>query len=230
MVPAAAEAAAGKPIKTDMKKYIIWDFDGTIANTNDIIIDSWQATFEHYLGHRLPVRDIEATFGETLVHTIERLIPHAPYEEVRDYYRAYQNAHCEGRVYVFDGVRELMEELRSRGCKIGVATSRTANSLMKYLAELGMDVYIDGIVSMEDVAKHKPDPESVLKVLEKFGASPEEAIMIGDTKYDIGCANNAGVDSVLVGWSHYVDEDSMAADGFAPTYRIGSPGKILEII
>ena len=54
--------------------------------------------------------------------------------------------------------------------------------------------------------------------------------MIGDTKYDIGCANNAGVDSALVGWSHYVDEESMAADGFVPTYRLGTPAELLEII
>ena len=61
-----------------MKKYIIWDFDGTIANTNDVILASWQATYEHYLGHRLPVREIEATFGETLRHTIGEKIPGAP--------------------------------------------------------------------------------------------------------------------------------------------------------
>ena len=89
---------------------------------------------------------------------------------------------------------------------------------------------MDAVVSMEDVTKHKPDPESVEKVLERFGAKPEDAVMIGDTKYDVGCANRAGVDSVLVGWSHYVDEASMAADGFEPTYRIGRPEELLDII
>lgn len=212
------------------KPYVIWDFDGTIANTNDVILDSWQATFEHYLGHRLPVRDIEATFGETLKHTIAELIPGEPYEEVRDYYRAYQDAHCQGKVYVFEGVQELLERLRAEGYRIGIATSRTQYSFWKYMKELGIDSYVDVLVSMEDVEKHKPDPESINKVLDKFGAAPEEAIMIGDTKYDVGCANNAGVDSVLVGWSHYVDMDSMAADGFVPTYIIEKPFDLLGII
>ena len=67
-------------------------------------------------------------------------------------------------------------------------------------------------------------------MLAKFGASTEEAIIRGETKYDIGCANNAGVDSVLVGWSHYVDEESMAADGFVPTYRIKRPEELLDLI
>ena len=213
-----------------MKKYIIWDFDGTIACTNDIIIDSWQATFRHYLGRELPVREIEATFGETLVHTIGEKIPGTDPAEVMAYYRDYQYKHCEGRVYVFEGVKELLDELKARGCRLGVATSRTAGSFRKYMKQFGLDGYMDVVVSMEDVAKHKPDPESVDKVLEKFGAKPEEAIMIGDTKYDVGCANNAGVDSVLVGWSHYVDEASMAADGFEPTYRVNKPAELLEII
>ena len=238
-----------------MKKYIIWDFDGTIACTNDIIIESWQATFRHYLGRELPVREIEATFGETLMHTIGEKIPGADPYEVMEHYRAYQYAHCEGRVYVFDGIRELLDELKARGCMLGVATSRTANSFHNYMKELGLDGYMDEVVSMEDVTKHKPDPESVNAVLVRFmdrereeratggedaakdGRRPvipeplkEKAIMRGDTKYDIGCANNAGVDSVLVGWSHYVDEESMAADGFKPTYRIDTPADLLDII
>ncbi|MBQ6623195.1 MAG: HAD family hydrolase [Mogibacterium sp.] len=213
-----------------MKKYIIFDFDGTIANTNDIIIESWQATFRKYLGHELAVRDIEATFGETLRHTISYMIPDAEIEEVVDHYRKYQEEHNKGKVYVFPGVRELMDELRAKGCKIGIATSRTRNSLTKYMNELGIEGCVDEIISVEDVSKHKPNPESVTALLDKFGGTPDEAIMLGDTKFDVGCAQNAGVESVLVGWSHYVDEESMAADGYEPTYRIAEPRELLDLI
>ena len=228
-----------------MKKYIIFDFDGTIANTNNIIIASWQATFRHYLGHELPVRRIEATFGETLMDTIACLIPDAPVDEVIDYYRAFQDSHQEDiAVYIFDGVKEMMEELRARGCIIGVGTSRTAYSFWNYMERFGMKDYVDEVVTMNDVTAHKPHPETVDAVLLKMMAhdnrapGPEgipqdvrdDAIMIGDTKYDIGCANNADVDSVLIGWSHYVDEEAMAADGFEPTYRIDRPAQFLEIV
>ena len=228
------------------KKYIIFDFDGTLANTNNIIIASWQATFEHYLGYTLPVREIEATFGEILVNTIGRLIPDAPVNEVVDYYRAYQDSHQQDyEVYVFEGIRELLEQLRERGCIIGVGTSRTAYSFWNYMKKLGMDGYVDEAVTMNDVTSHKPDPETIDAVLIKMMAHAGEAydsgsgipdavrkaaLMVGDTKYDIGCANNAGVDSVMVGWSHYVDEEDMLADGFAPTYRMERPEQLLEII
>lgn len=212
------------------KQFIIFDFDGTIANTNDIILESWQATFRRFLGHELPVRKIEATFGETLKHTIAEFIPNETYETVRDYYREYQETNCAGKVYVFPGVRELLDDLRAAGCRIGIATSRTRYSLTNYMRELGIEGCADEIISMEDVDKHKPHPESVTKLLGRFEADPEEAIMIGDTKYDIGCANAAGVDSVLVGWSHYVDEEAMAADGFEPTYKVADPDELLKLL
>ena len=228
------------------KKYIIFDFDGTLANTNNIIIASWQATFENYLGYTIPVREIEATFGEILVNTIGRLLPDAPVNEVVDFYRAYQDSHQKDyEVYVFEGVRELLEQLRERGCIIGVGTSRTAYSFWNYMKKLGMDGYVDEVVTMNDVTSHKPDPETIDAVLIKMMAHCGEpydaesgipdsvraaAVMVGDTKYDVGCANNAGVDSVIVGWSHYIDEEAMLAEGFVPTYRIEKPDQLLDMI
>ncbi len=215
------------------KKYIIFDFDGTLACTNDIIVESWQACFEHFLGYVPEKKQIERYFGETLKHTIEVNFPNETFETVCDFYRSYQNAHGEGKVYLFDGIRELIDELHERGYVVGVATSRTTSSFWKYMKELGVDQDIDGVVAAEDVTKHKPDPEAVVAALEKLGGSadrPEEAIMIGDTKFDIGSAMNAGVDSVLVEWSHYVDEEDMLAAGFTPTYRIKEPKDLLDLI
>ena len=214
------------------KKYIIFDFDGTLVNTNDVIVDSWQATFEHFLGCRKDRREIEATFGETLYHTIEEKLPGKSYDEVCNYYRKWQDEHQEGRVYVFGGIRELLQELRSRDRRIGIATSRTAYSFWNYMKQFGMENLVDEVVTMNDVTHHKPHPESITATLEKFGhgIDPADVIMIGDTKYDIGCAGNAGIDSVLVGWSHYIDEESLRLSGFTPTYRISKPEELLEII
>lgn len=223
-----------------MKKYIIFDFDGTLVNTNDIIMESWQATLRHYLGHELPERTIEATYGEILVASMAKLIPGVNVDEAVQYYRDYQEEHqdCD-IVYVFDGIRELVTELKNRGCLIGVGTSRTANSFHDYMRQLEMEDMVDEIVTMNDVTEHKPGPETAEAVLRKLAAHDGKelsdetrgmAIFIGDTKYDLGCAKNAGIDSVLVGWSHYVDEEDMAAFGVEPTYRIKTPAELLDII
>lgn len=222
------------------KKYIIFDFDGTLVNTNDIIMASWQATLRHYLGHELPERTIEATYGEILVTSMSKIIPGVDVDEAVEYYRDYQDTHQnEDVVYVFDGIRDLLVEIRRRGYLIGVGTSRTAKSFHDYMKMFDMDDLVDEIVTMNDVTHHKPDPETAEAVLKKLAAHDgrewsdelrKEAIFIGDTKYDIGCAQNAGIDSVLVGWSHYVDEEDMAASGFVPTYKINKPAELLELI
>ena len=239
-----------------MKKYIIWDFDGTLANTNDIIIASWQASFRHFLGHELPVEDIEATFGETLMHTIPNFIPGVDVNEVIDFYRDFQDSHHDVyNVKLFEGVRELLGELRERGCLIGIGTSRTAYSLQNYMRELEAEHLVDEIVSMNDVTNHKPHPETANAVLLKLMAHDKSdwdeaerslagengdiiipdsvkasALFVGDTKYDVGCANAAGIDSVLVGWSHYVDLDAMMVEGYVPKYQIAQPKDLLNLI
>ena len=212
------------------KKYILFDFDGTLINTNDVIIASWQASYEHFLGYTPTKREIEETFGETLVDTIHRFFKGVETDEVVRYYRKYQAEHCDGMVYVYDGIRELLTELKARGYKIGVATSRTSASLEYYINEHDIADFIDVAVTMDDVTKHKPHSETVDKTIEKLSGTPEESIMIGDTKYDIGCAMNAGVDSVLVGWSHYVDVDGIREEGFVPTYIIDKPADLLDLI
>ena len=126
--------------------------------------------------------------------------------------------------------RECVTELKARGYKIGVATSRTSASLEYYINEHDIADFIDVAVTMDDVTKHKPHSETVDKTIEKLSGTPEESIMIGDTKYDIGCAMNAGVDSVLVGWSHYVDIDGIREEGFVPTYIIDKPADLLDLI
>jgi pyrophosphatase PpaX len=113
------------------------------------------------------------------------------------------------------------------------------------MKKLGMDGYVDEVVTMNDVTSHKPDPETIDAVLVKMmvhdgmiydtekgipDSVRDAAVMVGDTKYDVGCANNARVDSVIVGWSHYIDEEDMLAEGFVPTYRIERPEQLLEII
>ena len=222
------------------KKYIIFDFDGTVVHTNDVIIGSWQATYEHYLGRQVSRSQIEQTFGETLADTIRNRIPGAPVEEVKSYYRAWQEAHKESLVYIYDGIKELLAELRGRGCVIGVGTSRTASSLWNYLRQFGIDDSIDAVVTMDDVTRHKPHPDTALAVLAKMagleagaeipGEILADAVMLGDSRFDIGCASNAGIDSVLTIWGRPIGEEEIATWDWRPTYIIERPEELLKIV
>lgn len=209
------------------KKFIVFDFDGTVADTNKLIIDAWQHIFLHYRGEEEDETRLYHTFGETLEYSIRNMLPEADTTEAISMYRAFQRAHND-RKEVFPGIRELLTELKERGYIQAIVTSRTANTTKDYMKDLGVTDYFDMVITCDDVKAHKPDPLPLLTALNKLGAAKEESIMIGDTRFDIGCANNAGVDSVLAGWSKaFSDEDLKIC---TPTYRLSEPEMLLEII
>ena len=92
--------------------------------------------------------------------------------------------------------------------------------------------YFDEIITVEDVTKAKPDPEILLTMLERLGSKPKTSVMTGDTRWDIGCANNAGATSVLVGWSQALagktKEDFTGNE--VPDFIINTPEELLTII
>lgn len=212
------------------KKYIIWDFDGTVLDSNGIILDSWQSVFMHYTGKPGDPVAIVKTFGETLYDSMVYFFPDIDADEGVELYRKWQVANVSGALKMFDGVEDVLKGLKEAGHVMAIVTSRKRETTHQYVDELGIREYFDMILTCDDIAAHKPDPAPLLFALDKLGASKEESIMIGDTKFDIGCANNAGVDSVLVGWSHVVDEEEMAALGFAPTYHIARPEDLYELV
>lgn len=213
-----------------MKKYVIFDFDGTIINTNDVIFASWNATFEHYLGHTFSREELYSTFGETLEYTIAQRVPGEDGDEVLNYYKDFQAAHCEKMVTLFDGVKEMLDCLYERGYRMAIATSRLRGSYNQYVEMFGLGKYFDVVLTKEDVANHKPHPESCLVALDRLGAKPEECVMLGDTRFDIGCANNAGVDSILVGWNPLVDLEAVKSQGYEPKYYLEKPEELLDIL
>ena len=213
-----------------MKKHVIFDFDGTLINTNEIIVESWQAVFRHYRGERGDEKVIYASFGETLKDTMRELFPEADVDEAVAIYRNYQAANCEGMIRPFPGLEDLVRKIRETGRTTSIVTSRLLETTNKYLDEFGMRELFDVIVTADDTTAHKPDPEPVLTALRKLGAAPEDSIMLGDTRFDIGCANNAGVDSVLVTWSNGFPAEKMAEMGFAPRFVIDRPEDLLPLL
>lgn len=211
-----------------MLKYILFDFDGTLVNTNDVIIASWQHTYRTYLGHEAPVEHITACFGEPLLLTMEREFPGVPPEESAEVYRNYQKEHADQLVTIFPGVKEMLQELREKGYILGIVTSRTRESALRYMNMLGITSLFDDMITCEDTTVHKPNPEPLLLGLSKLGALPEESVMIGDSPFDIKCANNAGVRAVMVDWRITCDDTSPIDDAVAD-YHVKQPEDLVKL-
>lgn len=180
---------------------VIYDFDGTIADTNNLIINSWQHAYRTITGKEQDEREILKTFGEPLLITMKRVFPDWEPEEAAKIYRSYQVKHFSEYIRPFPGMVESIKELKNRGCNVGVVTSRMRKTTVEGLEAFGIMDYIDHLVSCEDTDRHKPDPAPVLCALEKFKIGPESAVMVGDSSFDIRCAHNGGVKAALVSWA-----------------------------
>lgn len=214
-----------------MKKIntVLFDFDGTIMNTNNVIIQSWQHTFRTVEGKERPIEEIVKTFGEPLAITMKKVLPQIPEEEGIAIYRGYHFDKFAELITVFPGVLELLGDLKEKEYKVGLVTSRLWNTTKIGLEKFDMGKYFDTIVTCDDTNKHKPDPEPVNIALERLNAKPPEAIMLGDSMFDILCARNAGVRAALVGWALAVsDEEKIGAN--APDHILERAEDLFNII
>lgn len=208
---------------------VIFDFDGTVADTNGVVINSWQHTYKTLRGSEATEEEIVKTFGEPLALSMEKAFPDTPVDQAIAIYRGYQVNHFEEMIRPFEGMDQLIKDLKEKGYRVGIVTSRMRNTTMQGLEKFGLVPYIDDIVTCDDTSKHKPDPEPVLISLAHFDIEPEEAIMVGDSMFDIKCAHNAGVKAVLVDWAIAVSQEELEGpDG--PEYMIETAGELLDII
>ena len=208
---------------------VLFDFDGTLVNTNDVIIASWQHTYMYYLGREESLEKITACFGEPLLLTMEREFPEVDPRESAEVYRNFQKENADELVKIFPGIKELLESLKTDGFRMGVVTSRTRESAQRYMDMFGIGDYFEEMVSCDDTEIHKPNPEPILLCLKKMCITAEEALMVGDSPFDIKCANNAGVKSVLVGWRITGDGQTLIDDA-REDFTISEPSELVGVL
>lgn len=212
-----------------MIKAILFDFDGTLANTIDLIIATFEHTCQTVLGS-VPAREkIVNTFGLPLPEAMLKLSGRADLvEEMRNVYREYNDNHHDDMIQPIDGVTETLAALKARGVKIAVVTSKKPRMLHRGIACLGLAPYIDAIVALGDTKASKPHAEPMLAACAKLGVKPEECLCVGDSPFDLQSGRNAGVKTVAVRYTAFVWE-KILAEG-KPDYVIERPEDLLELV
>jgi pyrophosphatase PpaX len=179
-------------------KGIIFDIDGTLTSTNDLIFASFNHITEKYLGRTYTNEEIRQWFGPT-EDVILKEFCGENYEKAREeYYKFYSDNHDMADIY--PGIREILEELKSGGVLLSIFTGKGREAATITLKKLGIYKYFDLIITGDEVKEHKPSPEGIEKFLEKFDLKKEEVIMIGDAPSDIKAARAAGVKVASVLW------------------------------
>lgn len=174
---------------------IIFDFDGTIADTNQGIINTFVRSFEE-LNLEIPsVADMSATIGLPLRQAFAVLHPElddAKLDLCNATYRRFFYDYELLVIKLFDGVKETLEELHRRGVRMAIATSRSRNSLEIIMKNVGIDGLFEGVFTVESVTRHKPAPDLALLILKELNYSPADTLVVGDTTFDLMMGQGAG--------------------------------------
>jgi pyrophosphatase PpaX len=184
-----------------MVQTVLFDLDGTIIDTNELIIQSFLHTFEGITPQPVTREHIIPNMGRPLVEQMQFFSGRDIVDDLVQKYRTFNIDRHDELVTEFPGVRETLGKLQAAGIKMGIVTSKVRITSEMGLKLCGLYDYFDVIVTVQDVERAKPDPEGIRKALKELGSEKEGAVMVGDSHYDIEAAHNAGIPSVAVGWS-----------------------------
>ena len=195
-------------------RLVIFDFDGTLGDSQKLITDTMLATIERL---NLPKRSREEcarTIGLPLKECFSSIIPmsNEQAEECAKVYSEIFNVkNVPGVVKAFPGVVETLERLSSQGILMSIASSRSHRTLAKLMDELDLSKYITYLIAADDVVDKKPAAESVLKTLRHFNVEAHETLVVGDTEFDILMGRNAGTHTCGVTYGNGSRESLEAA-------------------
>lgn len=209
-----------------MIKAILFDLDGTLINTNRLILNSFKHAFKNHLNIEIEDKEIIKFFGEPLIRSMGRFG-----EENKDAliksFREFNESMHDTLATSFDGVDEAIRALKDRGIKLGIVTSKREKMTLRSLKLIKLYEYIDVIITPESTEKHKPEPEPIYKACSILNISVDEVIMVGDSIYDIQCGKNAGCQTCAVTYTEFSLEELKE---LKPDYIVDNLIELIQIV
>lgn len=212
---------------------ILWDVDGTLIDTTALITDALDFIYRKYFGKHLPYDERRAligiplkkqirVFGELETFGIEEA---AITEDFIVFYETHRD-----RERILADVIAILREGKRRGLPTGLVTSKNREELENTLPRLELAGAVDLIISADDVARPKPDPEGLRLALARFAIAPEQAasaVFIGDTTHDMQAARLAGVRGIGVTWGAAIRS---RLESESPAHIVDTPAELHALL
>ncbi len=217
-----------------MSEALLFDLDGTLIDTTDLILQSFAWAFDRHLPGRLPSRrDLVATFGRSLPAALRELAaecgasdPEALGAEMLVTYRDFQKQHHDTLIQPFPGIADALAALHADGHRLGVVTSKMENYARRGMQIFDLERYFDVAVFHDDVTRHKPHPEPLLEAARRAGVDPSRGIYVGDSTHDIVAGRAAEMRTVAVLWGPFEREVLEAA---GPDALASRPADLIDL-
>jgi HAD superfamily hydrolase (TIGR01509 family) len=188
-------------MKTSGGSLVIFDHDGLMVNTEDVVFAALQEIFRRY-GHDFTWDYYCTSIGLPISDSVRMYLRDIPLSVSYDDFLAERNAlvgaYLNERLAPMPGLVELLDELERRGAPMAVATSGMRATITRALERFGLARYFAAVVCIEDVARGKPHPDLILRALGVTGTRPDCAIMLEDSPHGVEAAHRAGVYTIAV--------------------------------
>ena len=191
-----------------MLSAVLFDFDGTLVDTTEMIHQSMRHATTEVLGRDdIPRETLLANVGQPLPRQME-LIDTENADLLLEAYRSHHEQNHDALIREFPGVEESLARLERAGIKVAVVTSKRRLSVEMALKNYpGLRKVVDRFITLEDTAEHKPHPEPLLRGLGLLGSIPQQrAAYVGDSPFDVEAARSAGLTSVAVSWGAFSED------------------------
>ena len=208
-------------------KLFIFDFDGTLADTVPHIINCTLKCIEKFNLKKLTKEDILRFNGAVLADVMKML--GATDDDLPKIKKYYADSFLEDMsdIYLYDGVEETLLKLKEKGYILTLASNRGRNTVEPLLKYLGIENLFEKVVCESDVENKKPNPDMVEYLLKETGHNKNEAIVIGDTKFDVLMGKTAGCKTCLVSYTKNVDDSILELN---PDFIIYNFKKIIKLV
>jgi pyrophosphatase PpaX len=183
---------------------IIFDMDGTLTQTNQLIYDAFNLVAEKYLGRRLPPEEIVTYFGPPEKEAVQNMIgPEHIDEAMVEYYRFYNERH-NTLASLYPGILDILRFLHSKNVLIALFTGKGRRTTDISLDLFEIERYFDITITGDDVGgEFKPSGDGIRQILKRFNLDPSQVLMVGDAVGDVLAAREAGTDVASVVWDSY---------------------------
>ncbi|MCG7408845.1 pyrophosphatase PpaX [Paenibacillus sp. ACRRX] len=184
-----------------MIRTVLFDLDGTIIDTNELIIETFLHVLQDIVPSPFTREHIIPSMGLTLQEQFRIFTKRDNVDDLAAAYRAYNLTRHDELVQPFPYVKEVVNRFATAGIQLGVVTTKVRKSTERALGMFELFEQMGVIVTVDDVTHAKPHPEPVLMAVKALNADPATTLMVGDSPADIQSANAAGVISCGVAWS-----------------------------
>ncbi len=221
-------ATAAGTLASGVLSTFLFDLDGTLIDSIELILRSYRHTMRAHRGLEPPDEVWMQGLGTPLwVQFHHWTEDPAEIEAMVATYRAYNLEHHDELVRPYEGVVAAVRDLRKNGKTLGLVTSKIREGALRGLQVAGLEDGFEVIVGADDVTHPKPHPEPVLKALERLGAPAADTVFIGDSRHDIECGRAAGVKTAAVLWGPF-DRTHLA--DLVPDYWLEKPEDLAALV